>query len=96
MTREELAKKIRWSFIIWFAGLINVGAMLPQLVKIIQTKNTEGLALEMFVIYLLVQVAFSLEGYFTRNKMLMVCLGLSALVSATIISLVFYLRHLSA
>lgn len=93
MTREDVAKKIRWPFIIWLAGLVNVGAMLPQLAKIIQTKSTEGLALEMFVIYFLIQVAFSLEGYFTRNKMLMVCLGLSALVSATIISLVFYLRY---
>ena len=96
MTRDEVAKKIRWSFIIWLAGLVNVGAMLPQLAKIIQTKNTEGLALEMFVIYFLIQAALSFEGYFKRNIMLMVCLGLSALVSATIISLVLYLRHFGA
>ena len=96
MKRDEVAKKIRWSFIIWLAGLVNVGAMLPQLVKIIQTKNIEGLALEMFVIYFLIQVAFSFEGYFKRNMMLMVCLGLSALVSVTIISLVLYLRHFGA
>lgn len=96
MTREELAKRIHWQSIIWLAGLVNVGAMLPQLIKIIQTKNTEDLALGMFVIYFLVQVAFSIEGYFTKNRMLMVCLGLSSLVSATIISFVFYLRHFGA
>lgn len=92
MTREEVAKKIRWSAIIWFAGLVNVGAMLPQLAKIIQTKNVAGLSLSMFWIYLGIQVAFSLEGYFTRNRMLMWCLGLSAAVSACIIFLVLYLR----
>lgn len=95
MTRDEVAKKIHWSFIIWLAGLINVGAMLPQLVRIAQTRNTDGLALEMFVIYLLVQIAFTLEGYFSKNKMLMVCLGLSALVSTMIIALVLYLRYVA-
>lgn len=67
--------------------------MLPQLIKIIQTHEVEDLAVEMFVIYLFVQVCFSLEGYFTRNRMLMWCLGASALVSATIISLIVYFRH---
>jgi len=96
MTREEVAKKIRWSWIIWTAGIVNVGAMLPQLYKLITTQQTEGLALEMFLIYFGIQIAFSLEGYFTRNRMLMVCLGLSAVVSAVIIGLVLYLRHFSA
>lgn len=91
MTRDQVAKKIRWTFIIWLAGLVNVCAMLPQLVKILQTKNVEGLAIWMFFIYFGVQVCFSLEGYFKRNTMLMVCLGLSAMVTATIISLVLYL-----
>lgn len=92
MTREQFAKRIRWPFIIWSAGIVNVSAMLPQLVKIVRTRNVEGLALEMFVIYLCIQVAFCLEGYFRRNRMLMVCLGLSAAVSATIIALVLSLR----
>ncbi len=93
MTREEFAKKIHWPFIIWLAGFVNVGAMLPQLIKIIQTKKVEGLALEMFVIYFFIQVAFALEGYFKKNMVFLVCLGLSALVSASIISLVVYLRY---
>ena len=93
MTREDVARKVHWPFIIWLAGLVNVGAMIPQLIKIIQTKNTDGLAIEMFAIYFLIQVAFSIEGYFTRNRMLMVRLGLSAIVSASIIVLVIYIRH---
>ena len=92
MTREEVAKKIRWDVIIWTAGLVNVGAMLPQLYQIFKTRNVEGVSLEMFVIYFFLQVAFSLQGFFRRDKMLMVCLGLSAVVSAVIIGLVVYLR----
>ena len=92
MTREEVAKTIRWEIIIWTAGLVNVGAMLPQLYQIVTTRNVAGLSLEMFVIYFFLQVAFSLQGFFRRDKMLMVCLGLSAVVSAIIICLVLYLR----
>jgi len=89
MTREEIAKKIRWPLIIWIFGFINIGAMLPQLYKILINKSVEGLSLEMFIIYLLVQVAFSLNGYFKRDKVLMICLGLSAFISTIIISLFF-------
>jgi len=92
LTREEFAEKIRWDVIIWTAGLVNVGAMLPQLYQIFKTRNVEGVSLEMFVIYFFLQVAFSLQGFFRRDKMLMVCLGLSAVVSAVIIGLVVYLR----
>ncbi|MBI5004902.1 MAG: hypothetical protein HZC04_01815 [Candidatus Lloydbacteria bacterium] len=93
MRREEVAKKIHWEFIIWAFGFINVVAMLPQLIRIIQTKNVEGLSLEMFVTYFFIQVAFSFEGYFKRNRMFMTCLGLSSLISAATIALIFYLRH---
>lgn len=95
MTREELSKKIHWPWIIWTAGIVNVVAMLPQLYKLITTQQTEGLALGMFWMYFGIQVSFSLEGYFTRNRMLMTCLGLSAIVSAAIIVQVVYLRHLA-
>lgn len=93
MTRDLIAKKIHWSFIIWLAGMVNVTAMLPQLVRIIRTRNIAGLSLAMFVLYFLVQVAFSIEGFFKNNRMLMVCMGLSAVVSGMIIALVTYLRH---
>ena len=93
MTRDLIAKRIHWSFIIWLAGMVNVTAMLPQLVRIIRTRNIAGLSLAMFVLYFLVQVAFSIEGFFKNNRMLMVCMGLSAVVSGMIIVLVTYLRH---
>ena len=85
MTREQFAEKIGWSKIIWFMGLVNVAAMLPQLYQLITTRQTQGLNVGMFWIFLAVQVAFSLQGYFRRDQMLMWCLGLSATVSTAII-----------
>ena len=93
MTRDEVAKRVHWPKIIWTAGIVNVTAMLPQLYQLLKTKATEGLSLEMFCIYLGIQIAFCLEGYFKRNTMLFVCLGLSALVSTVIIALITYYRH---
>src|SRR5260370_17774508 len=93
VTRDLVAKRIQWLVINWLGGMGNVTGMLPQLVRIIRTRNIEGLSLAMFVLYFLVQVAFSIEGFFKKNRMLMVCMGLSAVVSGVIIVLVTYLRH---
>ena len=95
MTREQVAEKIRWPFVIWLAGLVNVGAMVPQLIEIIRIQKTEGLSLAMFAIYLVIQIAFSLQGFFRRDRVLMVCMALSACVSAVIIALILFLRHAS-
>ncbi len=94
LTREQLAEKIRWPYIIWGFGILNVAAMLPQLLKLIQTRQTVGLAVEMFIIYGVIQIAFAFDGYFKRNNVLMVCMALSAAVTATIIGLVIYFRQL--
>jgi len=90
MTREEFAKKIHWPLIIWTAGLVNVTAMLPQLYQIIKTHNVQGLSIGMFLIFFSVQVCMAMEGYFKRNRMLLVCIGLSACISGTIIGLIIY------
>ncbi len=90
MNREEIAAKIRWVWIIWVFGFVNIVAMLPQLYKIIAARSVQGISREMFGIYFLIQVAFSLEGYFKRNRVLMVCMSLSAFISGIII-LMFYI-----
>lgn len=92
MTREQIALKIHWRSIIWVAGLVNVVAMLPQLIQILRTQETAGISTTMFWIYFVIQIAFGLEGYFTRNKMFMWCLGLSALVSALNLFFIYYFR----
>ena len=92
MTRDEFAKTIHWPIIIWTMGIINVGAMLPQLVRLIQTQVTEGLAIQMFVIYAGVQAAFAMEGYFKRSNVLLICMTLSAIISVTVIALILGYR----
>ncbi len=93
MTREELAAKIHWPLIIWTAGFVNVLAMIPQLIHLVQTRSTEGLAIGMFVIYFIIQIAFALEGYFKRSRVLVVCMILSATVTMIVIGLVIYYRN---
>jgi hypothetical protein len=68
-----VAKRVHWSFIIWLAGMVNVTAMLPQLVRIIRTRNIEGLSRAMVVLYFLVQVAFSIERVVRVMTMLGFC-----------------------
>jgi len=61
VTREEFANKIRWDIIIWTAGLVNVGAMLPQRRRgLFTSKQVSYLyILFQFKFYLKVQVVFN-------------------------------------
>jgi len=93
MSREQVADAIGWSYIIWTFGMLNVAAMLPQIIQIIRTREVEGLSLGMFFLYLAIQVAFSLHGLFMHDDMLMVSRGLSALVTASVIVLVIRFRY---
>jgi uncharacterized protein with PQ loop repeat len=82
MTREQFAKKVHWSRIVWVAGLVNVVAMLPQTYQLLKTHETSGLSVTMLLIYFGVQVSFSLNGFFARDRMMTWCLGLSAIITA--------------
>ena len=92
MTREQFAQKMHWPLIIWFAGLVSVVAMAPQLIKIMVTWKVDDLSLPMFLLTFFVQASFSLEGYFKRNSVLMVCPGLAALVTGIITLLILAIR----
>ena len=94
MTREEFAKKVRWPFIIWLAGIISIVAMLPQLVKIIATQQVNDFSLFTFVMVFLIQSAFSLEGFFSRNRVVMICSGGSAMVTLSIAVLIVIFGYL--
>lgn len=91
MTREEVAQKIHWSRIIWLAGWVNITAMLPQLYTLISTRSSAGLNLKMIWIYLGTQMCFSIHGFFQRDRILMITLGLSAVVSITTLLVAYYL-----
>jgi uncharacterized protein with PQ loop repeat len=86
------ARMIHWQKIIWVFGFLNAAALLPQLIKLFQVRDTAGLSIWMFILFLFIQIAFSLEGFFKRNPVLLVCMSLSALETLVIIGRVMYLR----
>jgi len=92
MSREDFARKIHWGSIVWITGIVNVGEMLPQLFKLWETRVTEGLSVSMFTLYFVIQIAFCLEGFFKRNNMLFVCMGLSSSVTLSVIMSCLYMR----
>ena len=93
MTREEFAARIHWSWIIWFFGIINIVAVLPQFAQLWLTRKTEGLSLTMFTLIFLVQVAYSLQGFFRRDAMLMWTVGLAGILSLATIFSVLFMRY---
>lgn len=93
ISRERFAKKIHWPFIIWSMGIINAFALFPQVLDVIQTHRVEGISLTTFVIVFGIQVAFSLDGFFKRNFVLLVSNGSAACINALLISLVIHYRN---
>ncbi len=92
LTRERVAQIIRFPLILSAAGIVNVGAMLPQLAKMMEEKKADGISLTMISIFLLVQLAYAGEGYFKHSKSQLIPMLLSAGVSASTIAYVCYLR----
>jgi|GEM_PF-911918 len=92
MTREQLSKKIHWPLVIWTVGVLSIGTMMPQVIKLVMTWKADDLSLPMFVITFIVQASFSTEGFFKRSKVLVVCSGLSACITGTLIILVLVIR----
>lgn len=92
MTREEFAKKIRWSKIIWLAGMANGFSLLPQFFAILTTKNVTGVSVPMFCIFFVVQSCFAFEGFLKRSNALMYSMLFSMVVTITIICSVLYYK----
>ncbi len=53
MTREQFADKIHWQKIIFFIGILNALAVVPQLLQLLKTKVTIGLSIEMLFLFYL-------------------------------------------
>ncbi|MCX6715113.1 MAG: hypothetical protein NTX72_04840 [Candidatus Uhrbacteria bacterium] len=96
MTREDVAKKIHWRYVIGFMGMTNVVAILPQLIKVLETHQTKDLSLVMFSTILAIQIAFSADGFFTRNRTLFLSNACAACCNASLISLVMYFRSFNS
>ena len=92
MTREDVAKKIRWKYVIGLMGLVNVVAILPQVIKVLETHQTKDLSLIMFTTILAIQMAFSADGFFTRNRTLFLSNACAACCNASLLSVWVYFR----
>jgi len=88
--REDIARKIHWTYIIWVVSVINPFMTLPQLLKIWQTHQTLGISLLFLSILLFVQSGFSLHGFFARDSFIMSSNGLAAFMTLLTILSVFY------
>jgi uncharacterized protein with PQ loop repeat len=95
MAREQVAERIRWSFIIWVISVINPLMTTPQLWTVWATRETVGLSLGFLSILLFVQAGFSLHGFFTRDRFIMGSNGLAATMTLITMLSALYLRHLA-
>jgi uncharacterized protein with PQ loop repeat len=95
MTREQVAQKIRWVWIIWVVSVINPLMTLPQLVQLWKTHETAGLSFGFLGILLFVQAGFSLQGFFTRDRFIMYSNGLAGAMTLVTILSALYFQHLA-
>lgn len=96
MTREEVAKKIRWKAIIWIVSIVNPVMILPQLIQLWQTHETAGLSIGFLVILVLIQYGFSVHGFFTRDRFIMGSNGLAGTMSLLTLLSTLYFRSMGA
>jgi len=94
MTREQIAKKIYWTKIIWAVSIVNPLMTLPQFLQIWQTHQTAGLSLIFLLILLFVQVGFSSHGFFTKDRFIMISNGLAAVLTFLTILSALYFRNI--
>ena len=83
--REDVARRVRWPYVKWLFGCMNAVAMVPQLVQLARTHQTAGISIVMFWVILAVQIGYSLDGFFGRNRMIMWSLAAASLVTTAII-----------
>lgn len=83
MTREEVAERINWDFLISIVGVVNPFIMAPQLHKMWTIMDTTALSAGMLGIILFVQTGFAVHGYFIRDKFFLLSNIAAALMSAT-------------
>lgn len=90
MTREQFAKKIRWPVVMFWLGLLNPAALIPQAYSIVTTHVVAGISVPMFVLFMIIQLTFFMNGFFQRDKAVMVSMGASVLITTGIVFLTLY------
>lgn len=88
--REDIAKKIHWTRIIWVISIVNPFMTVPQFLQLWKTHQTAGLSLTFLSILFFIQGGFSLHGFFTRDRFIMWSNGLAATMTMlTILSALY-------
>ena len=95
MTREEIAKRIHWKYVIGLMGIVNVFAVFPQIIKVLETHQTKDLSLLWLMTILTIQGSFSADGFFTRNRTLFLSNACAGFFNATLICLSVYFRSIN-
>lgn len=96
MTREQIAKKIHWSKIIWAVSIVNPLMILPQLLQIWQTRQTAGISIGFLMILVVIQYGFSFHGFFTSDRFIMISNGIAASMSLLTLLSTLYFRNIVA
>ncbi len=78
MTREEFAERCRLQKIMWAIGLGSPLFLLPQLLKILETKDVGSVSLLMLLILLVFQTAYGFHGFVLRQKIYVISNTLGA------------------
>lgn len=68
--------------------LLNPLALAPQVYMVFTAPSVEGVSIQMWLLFLVVQGAFALDGIRTKNTAVFLSMFLSLLQSATIITVV--------
>ena len=76
----------------FWLGLLNPLAFVPQIWKILSTHDVNGISTPMFFLFVVIQISFLINGFFQRDRAVMVSMGASAILTSFAIGLVFYYR----
>ena|SRR3989338_1548090 len=75
-----------------FALAINSISIIPQIIKTMRLKNSDDLSLIAFAGFLIIQIIFSLHGYFHNDITLWLGIVPSIITSIWIVYLIIYYR----
>lgn len=76
----------------WCAGVVNALAILPQLIQIWVSRETQGVSLVMFSTFVMLQLIFGVNAWLRNDRGTMCGMFAAMVTSAAIIGSTLYLR----
>lgn len=68
------------------AGILTTGAFVPQVIKVIKTKDTKALSLSMYLLQVVGIILWLIHGIFIKDIALMMANGVTLCLSLIILS----------